>query len=69
MAKDNIGTVLKVQGEVTIERYAQSLTAQRNPPLFLGDQIVTQDNELIEFRLNDGSIITVAANSNFSITK
>ncbi|MBY4678749.1 FecR family protein [Marinobacterium arenosum] len=62
-----IGKVLLATGQPQVERSRQQLPLKRNDYLYQGDTLVTPGGARLLFRLADGSRISLAENSSFSL--
>lgn len=62
-----VGTVVRVVGQVEVQRATQHFAPFEGLGLCQGDRFLTQADSIAEFRLRDGSLITVGKNSEFVI--
>lgn len=62
----NIGSLLLVSGEVSIQRANQTLTAQTGANLFEQDKVITRSGRA-QLRFSDNTVITLGANTEFGV--
>lgn len=66
----SVGVVQRVRGEVVIGHDGlESIKAERGTRLFKGDIIQTLDNSRVRVRLSDGSLLSLAANTELKLTR
>lgn len=62
-----VGAVVRVVGEVRVERPAQQFRPFEGVKVCQGDRFVTGPASIVELRLRDGSLITVGKDSVFTV--
>ncbi len=62
----NIGSLLLVSGEVSIQRANQTLTAQTGAHLFEQDKVITRSGRA-QLRFSDNTVITLGSNTEFGV--
>ncbi len=65
------GKVLSVQGRVRIiqKDMARDYWAKKDAPLYEGDSVITEEKGQIEFKLNDGSIMTIGSGTKLVLNR
>jgi len=62
----NIGNIMAIKGSANVERGGSSLQASNGMELEKGDTIVTMKKSRVQIMLNDETVVTVGASSEFS---
>lgn len=62
-----VGEVVRVVGDVSIERHAQAFVPFTGVGICRGDRVVTGPGSIAELRLRDGTLLTVGKDSEFLI--
>lgn len=62
-----VGEVLRVVGEVVVQRQTQAFAPFAGVGICRGDRIITQRDSIAEIRLRDGTLLTVGKSSEFVI--
>ncbi|MEN8175805.1 MAG: FecR family protein [Pseudomonadota bacterium] len=62
-----VGVLLEVRGPVTLERAGAQVDAVRRLPLEEGDVVRTGDGARVRLRLDDGTLISLGANTTWSL--
>ena len=65
----NVGKIVALKGDVTIERENQSFVGKVGTEVFESDEIFTKNNSKIQLLLNDNTVITIGNNSHFKINQ
>lgn len=66
---ESIGKVVLVQGHPIVEREGQHLLLKRNDALFIKDTVITPVGSKVLFRLEDKSTISLAENTQFTLSQ
>jgi hypothetical protein len=66
---ESIGRVVLIQGHPIVEREGQHLLLKRNDALFTKDTVITPIGSKVLFRLKDRSTISLAENTQFTLTQ
>ena len=66
-----VGVVQQVQGNVVVmhENSLKGYRTERGTSLYKGDTVMTLENARIRFRLNDGSILSLASETKLKLTE
>lgn len=62
-----VGKVIRVVGDVVVERQEKQMPLTNEMKICRGDRFISGDASIAELRLRDGSLITVGKNSDFKI--
>lgn len=62
-----VGDVVRIVGDVRVERPTRQFTPFIGVKVCMGDRFVTGPSSIIELRLRDGSLVTVGKDSEFTI--
>ena len=61
----NIGTIMALKGNASIERSSRSISAKSGMSILNGDKIKTYNNSRVQVILKDDTTLTIGANSSF----
>lgn len=62
----NIGNIMAIKGSAEVKRESKMLKATNGMFLVQGDEIVTKKHTRVQVMLDDSTVVTIGANSNFS---